>query len=56
MMHAIGADIITGFPGEDKKAFNNGYSLIEDSPISYLHVLTFSHQKGYARSWFYIEQ
>jgi len=43
---AIGADIITGFPGEDKKAFNNGYSLIEDSPISYLHVFPFSPRKG----------
>ncbi len=43
---AIGADIITGFPGEDEKAFNNGYSLIENSPISYLHVFPFSPRKG----------
>ncbi|MBN1903962.1 MAG: tRNA (N(6)-L-threonylcarbamoyladenosine(37)-C(2))-methylthiotransferase MtaB [Deltaproteobacteria bacterium] len=43
---AIGADIITGFPGEDERAFNNGYSLIEDLPISYLHVFPFSPRKG----------
>lgn len=43
---AIGADIITGFPGEDEVAFNNGYSLIDDSPISYLHVFPFSPRKG----------
>jgi threonylcarbamoyladenosine tRNA methylthiotransferase MtaB len=43
---AIGADIITGFPGEDDMAFNNGYSLINDSPISYLHVFPFSRRKG----------
>ncbi len=43
---AIGADIITGFPGENEIAFNNGYSLIEDAPISYLHVFPFSPRKG----------
>jgi threonylcarbamoyladenosine tRNA methylthiotransferase MtaB len=43
---AIGADIITGFPGEDEIAFNNSYSLINDSPISYLHVFPFSPRKG----------
>jgi threonylcarbamoyladenosine tRNA methylthiotransferase MtaB len=43
---AIGADIIAGFPGEDDMAFNNGYSLINDSPISYLHVFPFSPRKG----------
>jgi threonylcarbamoyladenosine tRNA methylthiotransferase MtaB len=43
---AIGADIITGFPGEDEAAFNNGYSLIDESPISYLHVFPFSLRKG----------
>ncbi|NLA74086.1 MAG: tRNA (N(6)-L-threonylcarbamoyladenosine(37)-C(2))-methylthiotransferase MtaB [Deltaproteobacteria bacterium] len=43
---AIGADIITGFPGEDDTAFNNSYSLIDDSPVSYLHVFPFSPRKG----------
>ena len=43
---AIGADIIAGFPGEETIAFNNSYSLINDSPISYLHVFPFSPRKG----------
>jgi len=43
---AIGADIIAGFPGEDEAAFNNSYSLINDLPISYLHVFPFSSRKG----------
>ncbi|MGD9162785.1 MAG: tRNA (N(6)-L-threonylcarbamoyladenosine(37)-C(2))-methylthiotransferase MtaB [Desulfobacteraceae bacterium] len=43
---AIGVDIIAGFPGEDEAAFNNSYSLIEELPVSYLHVFPFSPRKG----------
>ena len=43
---AIGVDLIAGFPGEDDQAFNNSYALIEDLPISYLHVFPFSPRKG----------
>ena len=43
---AIGVDVITGFPGEDDQAFNNGYVLIEELPVSYLHVFPFSPRKG----------
>ena len=43
---AIGVDIIAGFPGEDEQAFENGYSLIAELPISYLHVFPFSPRKG----------
>lgn len=43
---AIGVDIIAGFPGEDDQAFNSSYSLIEELPISYLHVFPFSPRKG----------
>ncbi len=43
---AIGVDIITGFPGEDDQAFNSSYSLIEELPVSYLHVFPYSPRKG----------
>ncbi len=39
---AIGADIICGFPGEDRAAYRNTQSLIRDLPVSYLHVFPFS--------------
>jgi len=39
---SIGADILVGFPGETDSAFNNTYSLIEELPVSYLHVFPFS--------------
>lgn len=38
----IGADIITGFPGETKKLFTDGYKFVEDLPLSYLHVFSYS--------------
>ena len=43
---AVGVDIIAGFPGEDENAFNNSYSLIQELPVSYLHVFPFSPRKG----------
>jgi len=43
---AIGVDIMAGFPGEDKRAHRNTLSLIQDLPISYLHVFPFSPRKG----------
>ncbi len=43
---AIGVDVMAGFPGEDLKAFQETFSLIEDLPISYLHVFPFSPRKG----------
>ncbi len=39
---SIGADILVGFPGETDSAFENTYSLIEELPVSYLHVFPFS--------------
>ena len=49
---AIGADIMSGFPGEDSKAHENTFSLIKDLPISYLHVFPFSPRPGTAASAF----
>ncbi len=49
---AIGADTMAGFPGEDHRAHHNTYSLINDLPISYLHVFPFSPRKGTAAAGF----
>ena len=43
---AIGADVLIGFPGETDRAFNNTFSLINDLPLTYLHVFPFSPRKG----------
>jgi len=43
---AIGADTLIGFPGENEKAFENTYKLIENLPVSYLHVFPFSARPG----------
>lgn len=39
---AIGVDILAGFPGETDEAFQNTYSLVDELPVSYLHVFPFS--------------
>ncbi len=38
----IGADLITGFPGETKELYEGTYRFLVDLPISYLHVFTYS--------------
>ena len=45
---AVGLDIITGFPGEDQKAFAETCATIENLPIMYLHVFPFSSRPGTA--------
>ena len=42
----IGADIIVGFSGETDQQFENTCSFIISSPISYLHVFSYSDRKG----------
>jgi threonylcarbamoyladenosine tRNA methylthiotransferase MtaB len=42
----IGADVITGFPGETDENFADTLSFIEHLPLSYLHVFTFSERPG----------
>lgn len=45
MPHAcIGADVITGFPDETEKDFNDTYSFLSQLPLSYLHVFTYSER------------
>lgn len=45
---AIGVDTLIGFPGEGEKEFDNTYALIEELPVSYLHVFPFSARPGTA--------
>jgi threonylcarbamoyladenosine tRNA methylthiotransferase MtaB len=40
----IGADVIIGFPGESDSDFEDTYSFIENIPLSYLHVFSFSER------------
>lgn len=43
---AVGADVIVGFPGETEELFRETSSFLEDLPVSYLHVFTFSERPG----------
>lgn len=42
----IGADVIVGFPGESAADFEDTYSFLEEMPLSYLHVFSFSERPG----------
>uniref|UniRef100_A0A7V1EH36 MiaB/RimO family radical SAM methylthiotransferase n=1 Tax=candidate division WOR-3 bacterium TaxID=2052148 RepID=A0A7V1EH36_UNCW3 len=39
---AIGGDVIVGFPEEKETEFKNTYDLIQDSPMTHLHIFTYS--------------
>jgi len=43
---AIGADVLTGFPGETETQFGNTLDLLERLPVGYLHVFPFSPRPG----------
>jgi threonylcarbamoyladenosine tRNA methylthiotransferase MtaB len=43
---AIGADVMTGFPGETDADFEESRRFIEDLPFTYLHVFTYSERPG----------
>ena len=43
---AIGTDCMVGFPGEEPHDFSKTYRLIQESPLSYLHVFQFSKRPG----------
>jgi threonylcarbamoyladenosine tRNA methylthiotransferase MtaB len=40
----IGVDVIVGFPGETEELFEQNYHFIEELPVSYLHVFTYSER------------
>ena len=42
----IGADVMTGFPGETDAEFEESFRFIESLPYSYLHVFTYSERPG----------
>jgi threonylcarbamoyladenosine tRNA methylthiotransferase MtaB len=42
----LGADVITGFPGETDDDFADTLSFLKDMPVTYLHVFTYSERPG----------
>ena len=42
----IALDVITGFPTESDEDFENSYQFLDQLPISYLHVFTYSRRPG----------
>ena len=42
----LGADVITGFPGETDAEFEATAALVEALPFSYLHVFSYSDRRG----------
>ena len=49
---AIGTDIITGFPGESEKDFEETVEFIQELPLSYLHVFPYSKRPNTSASLF----
>lgn len=43
---AIGVDVLTGFPGETEEHFMQTHRLLEELPVAYLHVFTYSEREG----------
>jgi threonylcarbamoyladenosine tRNA methylthiotransferase MtaB len=43
---AIGADVMVGFPGETDADFEETRRLVEELPLTYLHVFTYSSRPG----------
>ncbi|WP_226065153.1 tRNA (N(6)-L-threonylcarbamoyladenosine(37)-C(2))-methylthiotransferase MtaB [Kaistella polysaccharea] len=42
----IGVDVIVGFPGETEEKFLETYQFLNELPISYLHVFTYSEREN----------
>jgi threonylcarbamoyladenosine tRNA methylthiotransferase MtaB len=43
---ALGADFIVGFPGESEEEFEAAASFVLETPLSYVHVFSFSPRPG----------
>ena len=43
---AIGADVIVGFPGETDREFEETLLFVEHTPLTYLHVFSYSDRPG----------
>ena len=44
----LGADVITGFPGESERDHRSTVALVDEIPFTYLHVFPFSPRSGTA--------
>jgi threonylcarbamoyladenosine tRNA methylthiotransferase MtaB len=42
----LGADVIVGFPGESEADFAATETLVQESPLTYLHVFSYSQRPG----------
>ncbi len=42
----VGVDVIVGFPGETEEKFLETYNFLNELPISYLHVFTYSEREN----------
>ena len=42
----IGADVITGFPGETEELFLETYNFLNELDVSYLHAFTYSERSN----------
>jgi threonylcarbamoyladenosine tRNA methylthiotransferase MtaB len=47
---ALGADVIVGFPGETEAEFEETVAFVERTPLTYLHVFSYSDRPGTAAS------
>ncbi len=45
---ALGADIMVGYPGEGDQEFRNTIDLVDKSPLTHLHVFSYSPRPGTA--------
>ena len=43
---ALGADVMVGFPGEGDAEFRNTCRLVEETPLTHLHVFSYSPRPG----------
>jgi threonylcarbamoyladenosine tRNA methylthiotransferase MtaB len=43
---AVGADVMTGFPGETEEEFEESCRFIDSLPFTYLHIFTYSERPG----------
>lgn len=43
---ALGADLIVGFPGETEEDFENMFAFLHESPLTYMHVFSYSPRPG----------
>lgn len=43
---SVGADIITGYPGETDEQFQNTIEFLKEMPITHFHVFPYSKRKG----------